>query len=129
MHKIRTEIWKPRDDGYLELYRRRSIREVYDNAHEVLIAAGVNGDLDYFSPGVTTDLARAWPAARCVACFVVPGNSEWHYIHVEAAGLLEADGTVTDRRELLLLGKTFGGFDVAHNIAGILARAFEEGRP
>jgi hypothetical protein len=65
--------------------------------------------------------AAQWPErCRWVAVFAVTGDSEGHYIHVEAFhdGV---DMTGQHTATLLLLGKTFGGWARAHQIAGLCA--------
>ena len=76
------------------------------------------GPIDEYFNIVHSDGRTHWPATyHWLAIFAVKGGSEGYYIHVEAI--------TGDKRELLLLGKAFGGLDVALEAVKILAHAME----
>lgn len=128
---INLELWKPNPEhpGYLMLDRYATKGEVFDQAVAALKAAGLWDALDYFHLTRDWDAGsdarqQPWPAARWVGCFAVEGDNEGWYIHVEAVGLLDENRLTTDRRELVLMGKTFDGLTVAMMIANALTREF-----
>ncbi len=99
------------NDGRILETRPKTIRQIYQ-----YLRAGL-GDLidEYFSilddstPSEGDD--APWPLdSRWIAVFPVTGNSEGHYVHVEA---IAPDG----RRRLLYLAKTFQGMAHAWRIA------------
>lgn len=55
-----------------------------------------------------------WMYPRWIACYAVNGDSEGHYIHVDAIK--------GESRQLLFLGKTFRGMEHAQLIASLLAK-------
>ena len=116
---IETQVWEPDTErpGYLRLVRVKTVDQVYA---EIRAALGED-----FPPGCTEGLGvfptvergTPWPEGR-IAVFVVTGGSEGHYTHVEVR-------TLDGESHLLLLGKTFDGFDAAWGFAKRLARLLE----
>jgi hypothetical protein len=118
---VETEVWVPDPlrPGYLVRERIKTVNEV---ASELLAVLGYDtqgstpGCDDYF--GVCAHLLgeRPWPGGRIVV-YPVTGSNEGHYIHVAVA-------TRQGEHQLLMLGKTFDGWDAcwafAKRVATIL---------
>jgi len=70
---------------------------------------------DPINQGFRLGLDSVWPAdTKWIACYVVTGGSEGHYIHVD---VIHSDQT----RDLAFIGKTFMGATRAHEIAAACA--------
>jgi len=119
---IETQVWipDPGQPGYLMYKRQRGVGEVYDDCRQALIEAGLFEQLDYFDIDPSLEPSAPWPRSRWTALFAVPGNSEGHYIHIEA---LDPFGG-SDKHVLQILGKTFAGLDTALHVVGVLTHAF-----
>ena len=132
---IDLELYKPHPEkpGYLQFDRMATTNEVADQCTEALKAADLYDELESF--GTFADYLpeqKTWPRARWVACFPVEGSNEGHYIHVEATALMEDRGgrlRQTDKRRLMICGKTFGGLEHAISVAATLTRAFYQWSP
>jgi len=114
---VEVHVWQPRPDGsgYLDLVRTKTVREVFE---EVVAIVGDLGDghNEYFSIFARHGDNLLWPKGD-ITCFSVNGSSEGDYVHVEVH-----DG---DRRELVLLAKTFDGRDASWAFARRLADLLE----
>ena len=97
--EVRTEIGA----------RLHELKDADDPTHSLY------GHLDYLSLGGLTEGHLPWPSSwSWIACFVVTGGSEGHYLHVEVI--------TNDQRWLLYLGKTFSGIDKALEISNALTK-------
>ncbi len=73
---------------------------------------------EYFSNMQRHYPSRKWPADyNWIACFAVTGGSEGHYVHVESI--------TGDKRDLLFLGKTFGGMEQALEAVALLTNILQ----
>jgi hypothetical protein len=120
MSKIETQIWEQnpeRPEGYLRVARLKSVGEVFREIR------GVFGDYpegceEYLNISSPLDEGTPWPDGR-IAVYPVTGSSEGHYIHVDVIDY--GDG----HRTLVLLGKTFAGWDAAWYFARNLAEVLD----
>lgn len=121
---VETTVWERNPDqppGYLRLARVKSITEVYEELRGALGCVNdptigwtlPEGCDEYFVRGSIAAADTPWPYESRICVFVVTGGSEGHYIHVEAH-----DG---EQRQLLILGKTFAGWDAAWKFGQRLA--------
>lgn len=103
---------------------RLTIRELYQTLRREIEALDHDG-FEYFSLSSNLqydDKARQdQPIGRCrwIACYAVTGGSEGHYIHVDRIYLAK-DYAREFSHEPLFLGKTFGGYARACEIAAYL---------
>lgn len=110
---VDTEVYEPHPDqpGYRRRARVKTVHEVCDELVTELgnyPAGGEEGLHVYPTVGADT----LWPEGQ-IAVFPVTGGSEGHYTHVEVlAG---------EQRHLLMLAKTFDGFDAAWRFSRRLA--------
>lgn len=113
---IDINIWEPMPDkpGYVRDLGPRSRKAIFEELEDRLIAASALPE-EYFGLAALSNPSTAFPEHHWIACFPVTGDSEGHYIHVEAIN--------HNSRELVFLGKTFQGFDFAAKCAVECARA------
>lgn len=112
--QVETQIWIPEaDTGYSRLDSTKTVNEVFA---EIRAIVGENpaGCDEYFNVSMAGRGDAPWPDGRIIV-FPVTGGSEGHYVHVEVQD-------VTGESQLLLLGKTFDGWDAAWAFAKRLAR-------
>jgi hypothetical protein len=109
--RIDTQVWEKRPDGYLYPIRVKTVHEVLA---EIRAAVGPDpaGAEEYLMASNWVPNEQPWPTGR-IAVFVVTGDSEGHYLHVE---VLSDPG-----HQLVLLGKTFHGKDAAWALARRIA--------
>ncbi len=113
----------PAKPGYLQFAREATYREVADQCETALKRAGLWNDLDDFCTFFCAPDATPWPRSHWAAVYAVPGNSEGHYIHVDAIGRIVSADAEFDRK-LVILGKTFCGLDTALAVVAVLTKAF-----
>jgi len=124
---IIIERFRKKPDGYLASLGCESVESVYRQIEERLRDAGMIDE--YFS--LDYDVKRRpnepWPAsALWVVAFPVVGGSEGHYIHVEALWSPDGPSDLYGKRRLLMLGKTFQGWDHAWKMAMFIAQLLED---
>ena len=92
-------------------------------------SSSLHSELDYFNlsfdlrGGQDVKVMQIPRLVRWVACFVVEGGSEGHYIHVEL--IYGKDERAQEfSRQLVCLGKTFMGLDHALRVAAECTREF-----
>lgn len=116
---VETDVWAPDPEhpGYVQVTRRKTVDEVYD---ELVAALGgfdpygcIEGCDEYFTISPSVRAMAPWPQGRTVV-FPVTGGSEGHYVHVEVLN--------NGEHRLLILGKTFDGWDAAWAFAQKVAR-------
>lgn len=116
---VEVEIYRPKpgDSRYVELVRHKTPKEVWSEVKDILhhYVPDWNDRFDYIGNSCMCKDA-AIPSYNHIACYVVAGASEGHYLHVDFTG--HPDGSC------VILGKTFLGaqpaWDVAIAIATIL---------
>jgi hypothetical protein len=90
----------------------RDISDIHADLEAGLRAAGLWEALDYFD--VTSSMKqkniKRFPEFRWIACFPIVEPGQGHYVHVEAI-------TAGKRSQLIFIGKTVKGFDIAAAIA------------
>ena len=123
MIELEHYVSDPAKPGYLKFAREATYREVADQCETALKHAGLWDDLDYFGTDSCEPSETPWPRSRWVAVYAVPGNSEGHYIHVDAIGRGASADAEFDRK-LVILGKTFCGLDAALAVVAVLTKAF-----
>lgn len=102
------------ESGYIVNERAKSIETVFKWIKDQ-VGKKTLYKMDYFLIISTNKKSDPWPIRYSwMPCFVVTGGSEGHYIHVE---VIYDDGS----RKLLLLGKTFGGWDAAFEFSNKLS--------
>lgn len=116
---IDTEVWEPDADrpGFLRRVRTKTIAEVFDELRAALPLdeyGCMDGCNEYLSVPLTTASTQPWPEGR-IAVFPVTGGNEGHYTHVEV--IHHTHGST-----LVILGKTFDGWDNAWDFAKRVAR-------
>ncbi len=91
----------------------RDMSEIHEDLEAGLRAAGLWEALDYFdlTSAMKQKKIRRFPEFRWVACFPVAEPGQGHYVHVEAI-------SASKKSQLIFIGKTVGGFDVAAAVAG-----------
>ena len=100
---------------------RKTIGEILKELEEGLAQLRLLPD-EYFNISAMTRPDDEFPECGWLGCFAVKGDSEGHYIHVEAIG----HNGDHDKRKLLYLGKTFRGMDFAIEAAGALSKMVED---
>jgi hypothetical protein len=116
--RIEIERWVPDPEkpGCLKYAGNRTVQEVFAELKKRLEQEDLLPD-EYFSVSAVAGYEnRPFPDHRWLACYVVSGASEGHYIHVDA--ML----TPRERPEPLFVGKTFRGFDFATRVANACAK-------
>ena len=125
---VNTEKWgpDPQKEGYLKYEGQFTVKEVYDAILQLLPEHGIDinygspGGLEYFSSVLDNhgNQEKEFPRSRWIACYVVTGGSEGHYIHVDSI-----DGN--DKREMVFLGKSLCGREEAEHFCTVVARILE----
>jgi hypothetical protein len=95
---------------------RRHIKDVHADLKAALIGFGLNDSLDYFEIAVGKRKREdaPFPQFEWLSCSPVTGKAGGHYIYI---------GTVSkNRHNLVFVGKTSKGFQVACEIANLCAR-------
>lgn len=109
----------PDEKGYLTAVGRRTYRDLMSFLEEGLGEALLSR-LDSFGHCAGHDAGGGpLPPWNRVAAFAVTGGSEGWYVRVEC---FSTDDAGVRRATCLVLGKTFEGWDVAHDLAGRLSR-------
>jgi hypothetical protein len=116
------ENWDITDKGYYINHRNKKMGEVFAAVEKKFKDEypDLYAELDHFGAFWPTD-SKEMPDRRWLGVFYVTGDSEGHYIHVEAIGT----GLEKDKRECLFLGKTFTGRDHAEKVVCALSRILE----
>lgn len=117
--EVETEIYQPseKDPRYLNLVRRKTPKEIWAEVKAILhhYVPDWKDRFDYIGNSCMCKDGPI-PSYNNIACYVVAGGSEGHYLHVDYTG--HPDGSC------VILGKTFLGpqaaWDVAIAIATIL---------
>lgn len=110
--------------GYIKRVENRKLKDILEDLIKKL--GEDYKELDYF--GFSSIIERkdreqvAWPEKwRWIACYAVRGDSEGYYIHVDVIfsdGTRDSNGT----REMLFLGKSLSGMDLALRVANKCAK-------
>ncbi len=94
------------------IWVNRDIIDIHADLEAGLRASGLWEALDYFD--VTSSMKqkkiKRFPEFRWIACFPVVEPEQGHYVHVETI-------TASKKSQLIFIGKTVQGFDVAAAVA------------
>lgn len=120
--RVATQLWERNPDspeGYMRVAYTKTIGEVLDEIRAI-VGEYPEGGEEYFSVTTQRTLETPWPDGQIIV-YPVTGGSEGHYIHVS---VIDANKGWADH-QLVLTGKTFGGFDAAWAFAKRLAEMLE----
>jgi len=121
---VNTEKWRPdpENKGYLKYSGQFTVKEVYDAIVKLLPEYGIEIErLEYFSCCSEYNYEnsnREFPRSRWIACYVVTGDSEGHYIHVDS---IDEEG----KRKMVFLGKSLVGRDYAEKFCNAVSRILD----
>ncbi len=90
----------------------RDMSDIHSDLEANLRAAGLWEALDYFdlTSAMKQKKIKRFPEFRWIACFPVAEPGQGHYVHVEAI-------TASKKSQLIFVGKTVKGFDIAAAVA------------
>jgi len=114
---VEVYIWSPPgEDGLLTKLGVKTVGDVLDEVVAIVGEYGPGHD-EYFMtiPGLSSR-DQPWPEGDIV-CFSANGSSEGDYVHVEVHNF--------QKRQLVLLAKTFDGRDASWAFARLLADLLE----
>lgn len=122
IHQYETDAENP---GYVRYSGNRPVGEVFTELKERLKAENLLPD-EYFDlvyPDVVKPkLELEFPRYRWIACYAVTGDSEGHYIHVDAVVPRTDLDSPIYQIVMVFLGKTFQDLDFALVVAAACAR-------
>lgn len=94
---------------------KRPIKDIHADLKSALIASGLNDSVDYFEIAIAKKKMEnvPFPDFEWLSCSPITGKTGGHYIYI---------GTVSkNRHNLVFVGKTSKGFQVACEIANMCA--------
>lgn len=119
---VDTELWvkESEDSNLLTCKGMRKVKDVYSDVVANLKKKGIYDEMDYFKITFNYDLhsdneGNTFPDYKWISCYVVKGDSEGHYIHVDAIG-----DNIPNGRVMVMIGKTFEGLEHALKVSNIL---------
>lgn len=121
----------PRYPQYQVPVGQRPMSEILVEVHRALVAEectyrgetrALTDWIEYGPSPMMDEQGRypeVFPEGRFIACFMVRGSSEGHYVHVEVLG-------GEPMRQPVMLIKLLAGFEVAQAVAASLTRLFHQ---